>query len=312
MNSRDVLLDQAHRELSEGFRFTEYHEPLKRWPFQVQRTLASKVRRHGSFPSALMEHSATKGRPGEGAARRAKERGWGLRGPSDRIGANFTPTAKHLTVSGLRQFRMSLRREALRRKQVVTEQSAPSKAQRIKVPPRQPRPLESRSRTESVPADTDRGDPAEGDSVRTSVRRRRLEGGQEAFSKKMDGRIPGLIDEDDTGDARKFMSRFPYKSCYRCTSSSKLSQKRLRSSQPFHVRRMRMLEDESGPSGYITPKAFVQRQAEIADQEIQKVRLKPGPLAKIPVRPKSKNHQGMFMHIRNLGCWSFITMPTIK
>ena len=53
--------DKLHEEYLSKFRFTEYHEPLKRWPFDVDDKIAAKIRKHGSFPKLLLEKSATKG-----------------------------------------------------------------------------------------------------------------------------------------------------------------------------------------------------------------------------------------------------------
>ena len=53
---------KLHDEYLSKFRFTEYHEPLKRWPFDVDDKIAAKIRKHGSFPKLLLEKSATKGK----------------------------------------------------------------------------------------------------------------------------------------------------------------------------------------------------------------------------------------------------------
>ena len=50
--------DKLHEEYLSKFRFTEYHEPLKRWPFDVDDKIAAKIRKHGSFPKLLLEKSA--------------------------------------------------------------------------------------------------------------------------------------------------------------------------------------------------------------------------------------------------------------
>ena len=50
--------------------------------------------------------------------------------PSDRIGSNFTPTAKHLSISGLREFRRkfaSQRREMLA---LLPKEASPVKKQK--------------------------------------------------------------------------------------------------------------------------------------------------------------------------------------
>ena len=54
-------IEEAHRELVSTFRFTTYHEPLKRWPFNVEESLTKRVKTHGNFPRLLLEQSATKG-----------------------------------------------------------------------------------------------------------------------------------------------------------------------------------------------------------------------------------------------------------
>ena len=54
-------IEEAHRELVSTFRFTTYHEPLKRWPFNVDESLKKRVKTHGNFPRLLLEQSATKG-----------------------------------------------------------------------------------------------------------------------------------------------------------------------------------------------------------------------------------------------------------
>ena len=54
-------IEEAHRELISTFRFTTYHEPLKRWPFTVENGLSKRIKTHGDFPRLLLEQSATKG-----------------------------------------------------------------------------------------------------------------------------------------------------------------------------------------------------------------------------------------------------------
>ena len=54
-------IEEAHQRLISTFRFTTYHEPLKRWPFTADNGLTKKIRTHGDFPRLLLEQSATKG-----------------------------------------------------------------------------------------------------------------------------------------------------------------------------------------------------------------------------------------------------------
>ncbi len=85
----------------ETFRFTEYHEPLRRWPF-VSEPVRRKVRSHGSFPPL----SSTGG--AGGLTRTELLTPW-RRSPSERIGSNFSPASKRLSVVGIRDWKVARR-----------------------------------------------------------------------------------------------------------------------------------------------------------------------------------------------------------
>ena len=70
---------------------------ISRWPF-VQDPLLEKIRKHGRAPPLLTDRGRTKGVPNQRLILHA--------GPSDRIGSNFTLTAKHLRLKVIRDERI--------------------------------------------------------------------------------------------------------------------------------------------------------------------------------------------------------------
>merc|ERR1712129_24268 len=83
--------------VKQTIRFPDYHEPLDRWPF-VADPLLEKIRKHGRAPPLLTDRGRTKGVPNQRLILHA--------GPSDRIGSNFTLTAKHLRLKVIRDERI--------------------------------------------------------------------------------------------------------------------------------------------------------------------------------------------------------------
>ena len=55
---------KTSRDVSEGLRFPDYHEPLDRWPF-IADPLLEKIRKHGRTPQLLSEKGRTKGVPNQ-------------------------------------------------------------------------------------------------------------------------------------------------------------------------------------------------------------------------------------------------------
>ena len=90
--------------ISDTLRFPEYHEPIERWPFLADPIL-EKIRKHGRHPPLLTDRGRTKGVPNRRTILHT--------GPSDRIGSNLTPTAKHLRLKAIREER--LRKARLRK-----------------------------------------------------------------------------------------------------------------------------------------------------------------------------------------------------
>ena len=82
---------------SDTLRFPEYHQPEERWPFLTD-PLLQKIRKHGRHPPLLTDTGRTKGVPNRRQILPA--------GPSDRIGSNLTPTAKHLRLKAIREERI--------------------------------------------------------------------------------------------------------------------------------------------------------------------------------------------------------------
>ena len=83
--------------VSDTLRFPEYHEPEERWPFLAD-PLLKKIRKHGRHPPLLTDRGRTKGVPNRRQILHT--------GPSDRIGSNLTPTAKHLRLKAIREERL--------------------------------------------------------------------------------------------------------------------------------------------------------------------------------------------------------------
>ncbi len=96
-------LDKSGKTL-DTIRFPDYHEPLDRWPFLAD-PLLDKIRKHGRNPPLLTDTGRTKGVPNQRQILHT--------GPSDRIGTNLTPSAKHLRLKKIRDDR--LRRGRLRK-----------------------------------------------------------------------------------------------------------------------------------------------------------------------------------------------------
>ena len=102
----------------------------------------------GEFPHALSQDGPTKD---VASASATKRRG---RGPSDRIGCNFSPGAKHLRVESLR-FR---RQQAIEKRRRERELAALLGCQRRKSPP--PPPQRRRSSLPSIVAEEEHSVPA--------------------------------------------------------------------------------------------------------------------------------------------------------
>lgn len=84
-------------KISETLRFPDYHEPSERWPF-IADPLLSKIRKYGRHPPLLTNFGRTKGVPNQRQILHT--------GPSDRIGSNLTPTARHLRIKAIREERL--------------------------------------------------------------------------------------------------------------------------------------------------------------------------------------------------------------
>ena len=259
--------DEAHKELISSFRFTEYHEPLKRWPFDVDDKIAKKIKKHGSFPKLLLEKSATKGIPNKLDSLH--------KSPSDRIASNYTPSAKHLRVASLRDLRISLRRK--RRSSIhLRPKEVPRPARREVSLTRRP-DLVQQEITVEIPDD---------DSVKRTTKDKRKRGGQAQADRQLIKSLTHLKPRSTfvADDSLDFIFRFPYKSCQRSTT-----ERRKVLSQPVHIRKRLMQREAAererqmkerreelrdiGPTEQLaiaqSPGMELRRQAMIADEEVK-------------------------------------------
>jgi hypothetical protein len=113
-------------KFTDTFKFSDYHEPLQRWPY-VSDPLLEKLRKHGRQPPLLTDQGRTKGVP--------NQRQYLHSSPSDRIGGNMTPSAKHLRIRNLREerirrarLRQLMRLEALARQKPLDDGDAKPKS----------------------------------------------------------------------------------------------------------------------------------------------------------------------------------------
>ena len=244
---------QPSLRFSDTFRFSDYHEPLDRWP-HISDPLLERIRKHGRQPPLLTDLGRTKGVPNQRQSLPVT--------PSDRIGSNLTPTAKHLKLKALRLER--LRKARIRKLLSEQEQSVSmiklqekpkstykptpyvkfnKLVSRPPLKPRTPMPGVYRKKidfdTYQLPQDVKEemlssdaemtSDVDEVDSVVMSTKDRRRASGQEMADFKLRSRITGLSDAGLRTSARmtgkkSFMEQFPYKSCQRGLGDAKKKQ----------------------------------------------------------------------------------------
>ncbi len=206
----------------ERFRFTEHlsaSSALAQWPLsQLSGAVGRKVRAHGAFPPL-------------GAGRRGAAPPWGAGRPSERIGANFSPRSKSLTVEGMRQWkvdrRAAVKEDRERRKEAVLmrrRKSLPAiretKAPKLSTPPSPtpPPPVYSvsvMSRRGSLDSSTASGASSSPDTFTSTPPR---EDGDADDADATDAGAAAFEPESPEERQRRraaFLRQFPYKSCRR-------------------------------------------------------------------------------------------------